>query len=110
VGYGYDGDGNLTSMSDVTGLTSYGNRTSTTYPGNTVMRLDHTNRPMEIKTSNGSTVLADFCHTYTNAGEDTELVQTRTDHATGKVTAYGYDAANELIKATETSGSTITAQ
>jgi len=44
------------------------------------------------------------------SGEDTELVQTRTDHATGKVTAYGYDAANELIKATETSGSTITAQ
>ena len=87
-----------------------GKRLTTTYPGSTVMTstLDNSGRPTEVKTVNGATTLTDYRYTYTKAGSDTELTQTRTDTA-GLVTTYGYDARNDLLSAIEKNGGTTTA-
>ena len=124
VHYGYNAANQLTSLAEpggsCTGTISLcttfgndnnGNRTTTTYPGGTVMTstLDASGRATEVKTVNSaSTVLTDYKYTYTKAGSDTELAQTRTD-TSGKVTTYGYDAKNELTSAVEKNGSTVTA-
>lgn len=123
VTYGYNAANQPTSLAEpggsctgtVSKCTTFGNddngqRITTTYPGNTVMTstLDNSGRATQIKTINGSTVLTDYRYTYSNAGTDRALVQTRTDTA-GLVTTYGYDSRNLLTSATEKNGATITA-
>lgn len=125
VAYGYNAANQLTSLAEpggscsgtpslctTFGVNANGQRTSTAYPDGASMAvtLDDSGRPTEVKTSHGATVISDFSYSYTSAGADTELVQSSVDHTTGRVTTYGYDARDELTKATEKSGATITAQ
>jgi RHS repeat-associated protein len=125
VAYGYNDANQLTSLAEpggtcsgtpslctAFGVNANGQRTSTAYPDGAGMAvtLDDAGRPTEVKTSHGPTVIADFSYSYTSAGADTELVQSRTDGVTGRVTTYGYDARDELTRATERSGTTVTAQ
>jgi RHS repeat-associated protein len=121
--YAYNAANQLTSLAEpggsCTGTISLcttftydndGNRLTTTYPGSTVMTstLDNSNRPTEVKTVHGATVIADFKYTYTKAGSDSEVTQTRTDTG-GLVTTYGYDSTNQLTSAIEKNGATVTA-
>lgn len=83
VVYGYNAANQLTSLAEPGGscsgtislCTSFGvnnngARTSTTYPGNTVMTttLDDSGRVSEIKAVNGSTTISDFTYSYTKTG------------------------------------------
>ena len=123
--YSYNAADQLTSLAEPTGscngtislcttfgVDNNGQRTSTTYPGNTVMTttLDSSGRPTRMKTGNGATTIADFSYTYTKAAADTELAQTRVDNKASLTTTYGYDPKNELTSAVEkNSGGTTTA-
>jgi YD repeat-containing protein len=83
-------------------------RTSTTYPGGTVMANtpDNSMRTQEIKATNGSNVFSDFTYSYANGSADTSLNRARTDKVAGANTSYAYDALNRLTQATETTGAT----
>jgi RHS repeat-associated protein len=126
VTYGYNNANQLTSLAEpggsctgtitlctTFGVNNNGARTSTTYPGNTVMTtsLDNTGRPTEIKTVNSGTTITDFTYTYAPGGTgDSGLAQKRVDVKNSLTTSYSYDSKNELTSAVEkNSGGTTTA-
>lgn len=137
----YDAVGNTTSSTDAGGTTNYGYdqanqliwlaepggsctaaptvdcttfgyddnavRTSTTYPGGTVMQLtpDNSGRTQSItgKTAGGA-VLTSHSYSYQGPAGDTALVQSMTDTA-GAATSYGYDSLGRLTTASLGGGS-----
>ncbi len=124
--YGYDIDNQLISLAEPGGsctasptvaCTSFGYnnnglRTSTSYPtapNRTVISLtpDNSGRPADIKTVNGSTVLADFSYAYsygTSPVKDGALATRRVDVPNSLTTSYAYDTLNRLTAATEKNG------
>lgn len=128
VTYGYDAVHELTSLAEpggsctapISACTTFsynknGKQTGTTYPGATTQTatVDKSGRATEIKAVHGSTVLSDLRYSYTLAGIDTQLVQTRTDvlgvgAPANSTTSYSYDSLARLTAATEktSSGST----
>jgi RHS repeat-associated protein len=125
VTYGYNAANQLTSLAEpggsctgtVTKCTTFGNddngrRTTTTYPGGTVMTTtyDASGRATRVRTVNGIDVLTDLQYSYTSGTSDRSVVQTRTDVNAGAVFTYGYDSSNRLTSAREAvSGSTAAA-
>lgn len=70
---------------------------------------DNSGRVAEIKATNAGNVFSDFAYSYASSGADAALTQTRTDHTTGAITNYAYDALNRLTQAMEATGSSTTA-
>ena len=128
TGYGYDAANNLVSLAEPGGsctgavakCTTYSYnandvRTAITYPGGTTVQylnIDASGRPLQYKATNtANTVLMDFTYSYTRAGADTGVVQTRTDATVPgtAVQAYSYDGLNRLTRALEKVGTNTTA-
>jgi len=117
VSYGYDPANQVTSLTEPGGARTtfgYNNdavRTSTTYPGGTVLANtpDNSGRTAEIKATNGAGVFSDFTYSYANGSADTSLARARTDKVAGANTSYAYDALNRLTQATETTGGNTSA-
>lgn len=126
--YGYDAGNNLTSLAEPGGsctgtaakCTTYAYnandvRTQITYPGGTtvqMLNIDASSRPLQYKAVNSaSAVLMDFTYSYTRAGADTGMVQTRSDATVAgtAVQTYSYDGLNRLTRALEKVGTTATA-
>jgi RHS repeat-associated protein len=125
VTYGYNNANQLTSLAEpggsctgtislctTFGVNNNGARTTTTYPGNTVMTttVDNSGRPTEIKAVNGTTTISDFTYSYAPGGVgDSGLAQKRVDAKNSLTTTYTYDSKNELTSAVEknSGGTTI---
>ncbi|MEU5599172.1 RHS repeat-associated core domain-containing protein [Streptomyces sp. NPDC020298] len=88
-------------------------RTSTTYPGGTVQKVDPDNssRPKKIKVTSAQGTLVDLDYTYgygTNAATDGSKIRTMTDNVTGRKRTYTYDGAGRFSYASEVKdGSTV---
>jgi RHS repeat-associated protein len=126
VTYGYNNANQLTSLAEpggsctgtvslctTFGVNNNGARTTTTYPGSTVLTttLDNSGRPTEIKTVNGATTISDFTYSYAPGGTgDSGVVQKRVDVKNTLTTTYSYDSKDELTGAVEkNAGGTTTA-
>lgn len=120
VTYAYNAANQLTSLAEPSGsctsvptvkCTTFGydnngKRTTTTYPGSTVMTTtyDNSGRPSRVRTVNGATTIADYQYSYLKSSADNTLVQTMTNTA-GAVTTYTYDTLDRLSKAVLGGGS-----
>ncbi|MGW0412240.1 RHS repeat-associated core domain-containing protein [Streptomyces collinus] len=87
-------------------------RTTTTYPGGTVQKVDvdASNRPKNIKVTSDQGTLVDLGYTYgygTNAATDGNKIRTSTDNVTGLKRTYSYDGAGRFSYAKEEKDGTI---
>jgi RHS repeat-associated protein len=93
VSYGYDANGNRTSMTDGTGTSSY--------------VYDPFNELTSYENGAGKTV----SYTYSDDGKTTEITYplgTGASWATSNTVSYGYDNADQLNQVTDFNGNTIT--
>ena len=101
------------SLCTTLGYDNNGSRTTTTYPGGTVMTatLDDSGRVKEIKAIHSATTISDFAYIYggDTLATDTSQVTSRTDNVASRVTTYTYDIANRLGLAVEKNGATTAA-
>ena len=111
VNYGYNALNLVTSLQDPSGTTSFAydanhNRTSTTYPDNTVMSqsYDASQRLATIAGMSGSTTLTSFTYNYAKGGSDTllpqgysEVMTSPNNSSVANLTgAFTYDKLNRL--------------
>ncbi|WP_308284117.1 RHS repeat-associated core domain-containing protein [Streptomyces buecherae] len=87
-------------------------RTTTTYPGGTVQKVDPDNasRPKNIKVTSaqGTLVNLDYTYTYgTNNATDGTKIRTMTDNVTGRKRTYTYDGAGRFSYAKEEKAGSI---
>ncbi|WP_428986000.1 RHS repeat-associated core domain-containing protein [Streptomyces pyxinicus] len=119
VDYTWNEVNKLTELKDPRGATTtykYNNndvRTTTTYPGGTVQKVDpdNSNRPKNIKVTSAQGTLVNLDYTYgygTNNATDGSKIRTMTDNVTGRKRTYTYDGAGHFSYATEIQdGSTV---
>ncbi|MER6469747.1 RHS repeat-associated core domain-containing protein [Streptomyces collinus] len=118
VDYTWNEVNKLTELKDPQGaVTTYGYnnndvRTTTTYPGGTVQKVDvdDSSRPKNIKVTSDQGTLVDLGYTYgygTNAATDGNKIRTSTDGATGLKRTYSYDGAGRFSYAKEEKNGTI---
>ncbi|MFF0889387.1 RHS repeat-associated core domain-containing protein [Streptomyces sp. NPDC003456] len=109
----------LTELKDPQGkITTYGYnnndvRTTTTYPGGTVHKVDvdNSSRPKAIKATSRQGTLVDLAYTYgygTNAGTDGSKIRTSTDTVRGTKRTYSYDGAGRFSYAKEEKSGAVT--
>ncbi|MET9395500.1 RHS repeat-associated core domain-containing protein [Streptomyces sp. NPDC006624] len=109
----------LTELKDPQGkITKYGYnnndvRTTTTYPGGTVHKVDVDNasRPKAIKAASPQGTLVDLAYTYgygTNAGTDGSKIRTLTDNVRTTKRTYSYDGAGRFSYAKEEKSGAVT--
>ncbi|GGY20520.1 hypothetical protein GCM10010358_83420 [Streptomyces minutiscleroticus] len=102
----------LTELKDPQGAVTtykYNNndvRTTTTYPGGTVQKVDvdNSSRPESIEVTSDQGTLVDLAYTYgygTDAKTDGDKIRTSTDHVTGRERTYSYDGAGRFSYAKE---------
>ncbi|MFH9663582.1 RHS repeat-associated core domain-containing protein [Streptomyces sp. NPDC017248] len=102
----------LTELKDPQGAVTtykYNNndvRTTTTYPGGTVQKVDPDNasRPKNIKVTSAQGTLVDLAYTYgygTGNATDGSKIRTSTDNVTGRKRTYSYDGAGRFSYASE---------
>ena len=120
VAYGYDDANQLVTLAESGGTcatnpandvactrfqyNANGALTKTTYPGGTTQTatVDKSGRAINILAENAAgTDLSNLSYSYANAGQDSGMVRTRTDHLgvgapAGSVTTYGYDSLSRL--------------
>ncbi|MFF9395297.1 RHS repeat-associated core domain-containing protein [Streptomyces griseoluteus] len=118
IDYTWNEVNKLSELKDPQGaVTKYGYnnndvRTSTTYPGGTVQKVDvdDSSRPKSIKVTSGQGTLVDLGYTYgygTNAATDGSKIRTSTDGVTGLKRTYSYDGAGRFSYAKEEKNGTI---
>lgn len=118
VDYTWNEVNKLTELKDPQGaVTKYGYnnndvRTSTTYPGGTVQKVDvdDSSRPKSIKVTSDQGTLVDLGYTYgygTNAATDGSKIRTSTDNVSGLKRTYSYDGAGRFSYAKEEKNGTI---
>ncbi|MEV6808572.1 RHS repeat protein [Streptomyces sp. NPDC051129] len=108
----------LTELKDPQGAVTtykYNNndvRTTTTYPGGTVQKVDPDNasRPKNIKVTSAQGTLVDLAYTYTYGtgnATDGSKIRTMTDNVTGRKRTYSYDGAGRFSYAKEEKAGSI---
>ncbi len=118
IDYTWNEVNKLTELKDPQGAVTkyaYNNndvRTSTTYPGGTVQKVDvdDSSRPKSIKVTSDQGTLVDLGYTYgygTNAATDGSKIRTSTDNVTGLKRTYSYDGAGRFSYAKEEKNGTI---
>ncbi|AIS02312.1 RHS repeat-associated core domain-containing protein [Streptomyces glaucescens] len=119
VDYTWNEVNKLTQLKDPQGrITSYTYnnndvRTTTTYPGGTVHKVDvdKSSRPTSIRATSPQGTLIDLSYTYgygTNAATDGGKIRTSTDTARGTKRTYTYDGAGRFSYAKEEKAGAIT--
>ncbi len=87
-------------------------RTTTTYPGGTVQKVDPDNssRPKTIKTTSPKGTPVDLAYSYgygTSGTTEGSKIRSSTDNVTGLKTTYTYDGAGRFSYAEEKKGTTL---
>ncbi|WP_343235726.1 RHS repeat-associated core domain-containing protein [Streptomyces sp. SID10815] len=119
VDYTWNEVNKLTELKDPRGATTtykYNNndvRTTTTYPGGTVQKVDPDNssRPKNIKVTSAQGTLVNLDYTYgygTNNATDGSKIRTMTDNVTGRKRTYTYDGAGHFSYAGEVKDGAVT--
>ncbi|MEU6482009.1 RHS repeat-associated core domain-containing protein [Streptomyces sp. NPDC047017] len=119
VDYTWNEVNRLTELKDPRGATTtykYNNndvRTTTTYPGGTVQKVDPDNssRPRNIKVTSAQGTLVNLDYTYgygTNNATDGSKMRTMTDNVTGRKRTYTYDGAGRFSYASEVKDGAVT--
>ncbi|MEU8470574.1 RHS repeat-associated core domain-containing protein [Streptomyces sp. NPDC029006] len=88
-------------------------RTTTTYPGGTVQKVDpdKSGRPTSVKVTSAQGTLVDLGYTYgygTDGKTDGSKIRTSTDNVTGRKRTYDYDGAGRFSYAKEEKAGSIT--
>ncbi|MFI2645776.1 RHS repeat-associated core domain-containing protein [Streptomyces sp. NPDC018610] len=88
-------------------------RTTTTYPGGTVQKVnpDNSSRPKNIKVTSDQGTLVDLDYTYsygTDNATDGSKIRTMTDNVTGRERTYTYDGAGRFSYASEVKAGSVT--